>query len=308
MNYIFGSGIVGLVAKKVLQGDWTIVPFRRSRFYSFNPPLADNFIGRDPEIDELIKDLTGSNSLYYYYRAFSVNGQLQKTYDPALCSTWLTKIFGDRVPGQSLPYMATRMIQSIYGVRTNLLYQHLLKESIDTLKAQSALGDVTEVGDHYFIRGGQRYDFDHLISTIPLPALMELAGTKETGLESKTEYYFHVSTPSIDFEGCNQVLVVDPEIKFYKSTNVAKDRYMFFSTEEIPVPGSYFAPIIGTADIIDGTQMVNAIPTGNLPNLDSLSAFGIFCIGSCAQWDPWADVGSNLLRLVRYAKRGYASQ
>ena len=44
MNVIFGAGVVGLIARHVLVGNWQIVPFGRSRFFSFNPPLDDNFM------------------------------------------------------------------------------------------------------------------------------------------------------------------------------------------------------------------------------------------------------------------------
>src|SRR4051794_1923120 len=114
MNYIFGSGVVGLAAKKVLSGDWTVVPFSRSRFYSFNPPLADNFIGRDKDIDEMVADLTGLGSIWLYKRAYSVGGNLVARHDPALCGAWLAKVFGGSVPAHAQLYMSTRMVQSVY--------------------------------------------------------------------------------------------------------------------------------------------------------------------------------------------------
>jgi len=47
MNIILGSGIIGLLAKLILGQDWKIIPFYRSRYFSFNPALDDNFIIRD---------------------------------------------------------------------------------------------------------------------------------------------------------------------------------------------------------------------------------------------------------------------
>ena len=44
MNYILGSGIVGLTARHILGADWQVVPFYKSRFFSSNPPLDDNFL------------------------------------------------------------------------------------------------------------------------------------------------------------------------------------------------------------------------------------------------------------------------
>ena len=47
----------------------------------------------------------------------------------------------------------------------------------------------------------------------------------------------------------------------------------------------------------------NAIPLGAMPQISSLEDNGIFCVGSYAQWDWCSDVGSNILRLLRFAAR-----
>lgn len=317
---IFGSGIVGLVAKKVLSGNWTVVPFGRSRFYSFNPPLADNFISADKGIDQLVRDLSGESRTYTYTRAYSRGGVLVGQHDESACNTWLSKVFSsqgrtglvsglaqdaDLLPGQSLPYMSKRMSFPIYGARVNQVYQRLQNEYMATLKEEATKGQISEIGKNYYVRGGQRHEFDRAISTIPLNALLDLLGMQSGHLTYADEHYVLVKSASIDLEGHNQALVADPILDFYKVTNLAPQHFMFYFLGDVPAPGNYLMPIIGTADILEGTKIAQAIPTGPTPNLDWLDDYGISCVGSLAQHDWCADVGSNFLKLVRLAQNGF---
>lgn len=305
MNVIFGSGIVGLVAKEILAGDWMVVPFGRSRFFSWPIPLDDNFIVRDQGIDELVKHFGGKIVPVFYKRAFSVSGQLITESNEMLCKAWISKIFaGHEIPSQSEPYWRTRLCSPIYDLRTTKLYAALLQKYFAYLADEAKKGEVTEIGDHYFVRGGQRTDFENAISTIPLPALLKLMGVQRN-LKAVQSWYICLDSKTIDLEGCNQAFVVDSILDFYKVVAVAPQRYVFHCVKNIPRPGTYLMPIIQTAEIIDGTSIKDVIPTGEIPNLSDLETRGVYCVGSCAQWDWCADVGSNFLRLVRYAQRGY---
>ncbi len=297
-NVIFGSGIVGMVAKKVLRGNWTIVPFSKSRFYSHFPPLADNFISVDKDIDLLMKDLTGNTDVHFYRKGFSVNGELVTNFDGAVCGALLHKMFGNRIPSQSIPYMKNRMTMPVYRTRANELYLKLQAEHQQELVSEAGLGQVTEIGKHYFVRNGVKQEFDHAICTIPLPVLMGLMGL-ESQLTALPEHFVLVRSSKIDLEGCNQVFVADRELLFYKVVNISKGFYVFCSLVDIPNPGAYLMPIVGLADIVDGTMIDNAVPSGDMPDLGWLVEYGISCVGSYALWDWCADVGSNLLKLVR---------
>ena len=127
-NVIFGSGIVGVLAKAILGPDWTIIPFYRSRFFSFNPALDDNFIIRDDKLDDVIKDLTKTISIqtYVYKRAWSISGQLIPTFNTDICHHWHHKIFGSQNPLQSEAYFSNRMGQFVYDLRVNQLYAKFL--------------------------------------------------------------------------------------------------------------------------------------------------------------------------------------
>lgn len=305
MNIIFGSGIVGLLAKLLLGPSWTVVPFYRSRFFSFNPALDDNFIIHDDDIEPFVKDLTHEikPQTFPYRRAWSIQGHLLETWDASVCRDWLFKVFGTDPPPQSEPYYRDRMTLRVYDIRINEIYRHLVNQFMPDLKVEAEKGQVTEVGDHYFIRNGVRCDFDRAISTIPLDALCKLMNSN-VQLPAKDAHYLHIKTDSLDFEGFNQALVVDQMFSFYKATTIAPGRYMIHCHEDIPNPGVYFMSLLSSFEIIDGTSIERAIPMGLMPNLSAVEQAGITCVGSYAQWDWCADVGSNILRLIRYANRG----
>jgi len=308
-NIIFGSGIVGLLARIILGDSWTVIPFYKSRFFSFNPALDDNFIIADDKIDPFIKDFVPDivPKKFIYSRAWSINGQLVKEWDEALCQAWLFKIFGVNIPPQAEPYMKTRMNLNVYDIRINQWYMNLQQLYLEELKAEAQKGKVTEVGDHYFIRDNVRHDFDNAVNTIPLNVMLELMG-KTLDLPSKNVYYFHIETDSLDFEGMNQAMVVDNIFSFYKVTNVSPRRYLIYANEDIPNPGAYFMPIINNLEILDGTTLEGVIPIGPMPKLNTLEKDGVFSVGSYAQWDWCSDVGSNILRLLNYASRDHKPQ
>jgi len=303
-NVIFGSGIVGLAAKLILGPTWKLVPFYRSRFFTFNPALDDNFIIRDEQTDEFIKDVTSTTQVSLYRRAWSVGGQLVSSWDKGLCTNWAAKIFGLKIPPQTEPYFSNRMDVFVYNVRVNELYKNLMAMNLNELQTESKNGLVTEIGDHYFIRNGIREDFDNAVSTIPLDAMNKLMNVKME-LPSKDIHYYHIQTNSLDFEGHNQVLVVDPMFSFYKASNIAPQRFLFYCHDEIQNPGIYFMSIMRSFDILDGTSVKSGLTMGPPPNLEWYENKGIYCVGSYAQWDWCMDVGSCILRLQRYAQRGF---
>lgn len=302
MNYIFGSGIVGLLARKILGPSYKVVPFYKSRFYSFNPALDDNFIIRDERIDTFISELTSNKSFMLYKRAYSILGDLKRDHNKEYDIAWLTKIFGT-YPSQSEVYMKDRLSFFVYDIRINKLYESLVNEFNEELQQENSLGPVTEVGDHYFIRNKVRYDYDKLVSTVPLDILLKLMGKDASMLRSKPLHYLHVASNELDFEKSNQLLILDDNIDFYKVTNIAPDRYLFYFHKDVEQPGVYLMNFIRSFDIIDGTAIESALPVGERPKLDNLEKADVFCVGSNAQWDWCMDVGSCILRLLKYSNR-----
>ena len=156
MNVIFGSGIVGLLARIILGDSWKIIPFYRSRFFSFNPALDDNFIICDNQLDPFVKDLVEDFALprFVYTRAWSLEGELIKQWDVGICHDWAYKIFGSQIPPQTEPYMMDRMNLFVYDIRLNQLYERLQTTYIAELREEVLKGEVSEIGDHYFVRNG----------------------------------------------------------------------------------------------------------------------------------------------------------
>ena len=293
---ILGSGIVGLLAKEILGSEWTIIPYSRSRFYSFKPALADNFIVRDQRIDDFVLHLGGKPG-FIYNTVYSFNGALHKP-DDMLNSAWLFKVFGDNPPSQAKACMAAKKSHFIYDLKLNVLYQQLQQKYGGELLENSKKGPITELTKNSVVWAGQRVEFDHLISTVPLYALPTLEQTPN--VSAKPLWYFHIETADLDFEGASQVLVVDDMIDFYKASNIAKGRYLFYFLHDAPLPGPYFSKFMKRFEIIDGTMVPNALPTGERPNLKYLEDLNVHCVGMFAEWDPFLDVGSSLIRILKY--------
>ena len=291
-----GSGIVGLLAKEILGDQWTVIPFSRSRFYSFRPALADNFIIRDERIDDLITHFGGKIS-FIYKTLYSVGGSLLSP-DDCVINAWLGKVFGSDIPNQALPCIKSRGDFFIYDIRVNQLYQQLQHKYQQYLIDNSSKGPVTEIGDHYLIWGGNRIDFDQMISTVQLSSLYKLTKIRQR-LQTVQVWYYHVETNGLNFEGANQALVVDDTIDFFKVSNIAENRYLFYFLRDIPIPGPYFMQFMQQFDLIDGTTIPEAIPKGQKPDLTAINKLGIECIGAMAEHDYFMDLGSCLVKLLR---------
>jgi len=305
MKIILGSGLIGLLARFILGPEWKVIPFYRSRFFTYNPALDDNFVIANDEIAPIVKDITGElvPVRYPYKVAWSIQGEIVNAYDEGLCLDWGRKLFGPKIPPQFSRYMQSRMDFRVFGIRANQLYARLLKTYKDDLVEQSKAGDVTKVGDHFIEIGGKRIEFDQCVSTIPLNKLCPLMNA-EVEFSAKDVHYLHVQTEDLNFEGNNQLLVVDEIFDFYKSTNIAKNRYLLYCHNEIPNPGMYLMSFIKKFEILDGSSIAEAIPAGAPPDLKAIENYGIFCVGSYAQWDWCMDISSCMLRLMRYGNRG----
>lgn len=294
-KFILGSGIVGLLAREILGDEWEIVPYGRSRFYSFKPSLADNFIVRDERIDDFITHIGGKIASLYSIK-YSLGGHILP-YSTEVCDLWLGKTFGMESPSRARPYMGARQVFSIYDIRINVLYEQLQNKYKSELHKKHT---VTKIGDHYIIINGERVEFDKIVNTIPLNVLSSTLGINQySNLTSRQVWYYHIKTDELDFEGSNQLLVAD-QYKFYKCSNIAKDRYLFECNEDLQLPGQYFMYFMNKFDLIDGTTMQNAIPCGERPNMEALDKLGVFNVGSYAEWDWCACVGSNILRLLKF--------
>jgi len=296
MNIILGSGLIGLICKEVLGADWKVIPFGKSRLYSFQPSLGDNYIVRDERIDDLATYLGGSPK-HIYTTKYSAVGSLYQNND-VVNDMWASKTFGNPPPPHVSPYLKNRDNIFIYDLKANIVYNKLLNKYETSLKEEAAKGKITEIKDGVIKRGDETIEYDKIVSTVPLSVLDKLMGT-DIKRPSKQVWYYHIATDTLDFEGANQVLVADQQIAFYKVNNIAKNRYLFYCVDDIPTPGPYFMQFMPRLDILDGTTIEDGLPTGDRPNLQHLENKKIYCIGAYAQWDWCMDIGSCMIRLLK---------
>lgn len=303
MKYILGSGIVAMLARDILGPDWTIIPFYKSRFFSFNPSLDDNFIIYNKEVDCFVSDKIGRIQRFPYNRAYSIKGLLYDKHDDGICTDLGTNIFGINSPSHFNAYMRHNLNFDVYDIRVNELYDRYLEKFKPDISKGMAHGKLQKIVNKTLVfEDGKRLDYDNIVSTIPLNTLMDYCGVGH-GLKSKAGHFMHVFTEHLDFEGHNQVLVADSMFSFYKVSNIAKDRYLFYFREEVTNPGQYFMSFLKDFDILDGTSINDYIVYGDMPRLDILENMNIMCVGSYAQWDWCMDVGSCILRLIKYSQR-----
>ncbi len=303
MNYILGSGVVALLAK-LLFPSWKIIPFGKSRFYSFKTPIADNILIRDDELDQFILKYinAGAPILYPYNIGYSINGQLINKYDKLLCDAWVGKAYGNDIPSQAYSYYKFRSNFNVYDLRVTTLYQSLMERFKDDIISGINLGQVSEIKPGAITINNNTLQYDNIISTIPLNILLKLMNSSCT-LTSRHTQVAHIRTTELDLEGNNQVRVVDNTIDFYKVSQIAPDRYLFYFNNELPNPGLYLSTYVQSFDMLDCTTVENYTITGEIPKLDVLEKNNIYCAGSYAQWDDCLDVTSCIKRLLTISRK-----
>jgi hypothetical protein len=296
-KFILGSGIVGMIARMLLGPEWELVPFGRSRFFSYKPSLDDNFIVRDERIDDFIEHLGGKMG-YIHKTRYSLGGELFD-FNAELCTTWASRIYGVDTPPRIVPYMKSRQANMVYDIRLNRLYEQFQNTFGGEIKEALKKGKLENIDtqEKTYVRDGKKHSYDAMISTIPLHKLYEILGIGHD-LELKTVWYYHIKSPDLDFEGSNQLMIVD-DFDFYKVTNIAKGRYLFYCMRETPTPGAYFMNFMRRFELLDGTVADKVLPCGDRPDTGFLEKCGIFPVGSIAEHDAVADVGSNIMRLLR---------
>jgi len=301
-KFILGSGIVALIARDILGPEWKIIPFYRSRFYTFNPSLDDNYIIRNSDIDFYVKTLGSNMSIYNYKKAYSIKGMIYDKHDENICNDWAFKMFGGEPPSHILSYMKHNISFDVYDIRVNQLYSSLQEKYSNEINSGLEYGKLLKISGHTIVCENKTVQYDKIVSTIPLNALCGYSGTA-SNLVAKDAHFIHLHTDHLDFEGNNQLFAVDSFLPFYKVTNVAEKRYMFYFNEPLENPGPFFMSLLRDFDILDGTSVKNYLVTGERPNLDHFEADNIFCVGSYAQWDWCMDVSSCILRIVKYSQR-----
>ena len=298
MNLILGSGLIGLLAREILGPSYKIIPFGKSRFYSFNPSLADNFIKMNKDTIEVVDKLMPSIPRLYK-RPFSLSGQL--LYDKqAVIDLYLDKVHDNSVGVGNLLLDTTFMV---HGVSCNALYSHLLLKYMGEIKdsISEGLSKPTRLAKDYAIFGGHKIAYDNIISTIPLTVLYKLFSLSPL-LDSKTVTIVKINSNNgcFDFEGANQVLIADSMFSFYKVVEINKNQYVFFFHEEVNDYAQYISAFSENQLKVERIlEFKEYIPADDPPDIKFLEDFNIWCVGSYAQWDDFMTVSASIRRIFQ---------
>jgi len=303
-NYILGSGAIGCIAKMILGSSFEWIPFKRSRYYSFDIPYGDNFIVYDKVIDDFMRSMMINCVPIFYKRAFSYQGQLMFQELPILIDPYLYKVYGENVPTIASKLIKTTF--SVYPATVQMLYHQLE----DKFKDNEIAAGVQKFGTMKSVDLDKKviccehgnFEFDKLVYTIPLNAFLRLCGKSVDDLKARAVCYYLLETDSVDLEGAQQALVVDSNVEFFKVVILDKNRYIFWTFNALDNPHMYFGKFLNyRLDIIEAKRIDEAIPIGNPPDLSWLPK-GVVGVGSNATHDDFMDVSSCILRLLRLSK------
>lgn len=307
MKYIIGSGLVGLLARHILGGDWKLIKQGLSRYYTRPPVLADNFIRVHDNVGPIVSQISPmAMAAVQYKRAFSLAGQLMYNENSLTVNPYITKLYGDLVPPTAREHFQTTFW--VYNMSCVELYRRLLDKYKDEILDVKVLGvDIEERLIRGNVRGNiDKLDYDSVVCTVPLNVLYDWAGITGS-LSSKHVCYYHIESDKIDLEGADQCMVCDENYVFFK-VSPADDRYklgnkkdyIFWTFDTVDNPHEYFGMFLGyDLDIKDAFRISDAIPLGRPPKLSVFEDSGIWCVGSNAQWDDFMDISSCIRRLVR---------
>jgi hypothetical protein len=304
MNFILGSGIIGYLACKILGPNWGLIPFKRSRYFTFDIPYSDNYIKHDAEIDDFIKSMYPNNPVLFCKCPFSYQGILMYQELPMCMQPYLNKIYD-----QDIPDLASSLVKTSYTT-----YQATAKELHDRLydemlsrvnNGKNTYGDIIsiDVKQHIIKTTIGSFEYEKIVSTIPLNALNKMCGLYGD-LHARDVCYYSINSTAIDLEGADQAYVADLNINFFKVQKLSKDVYIFWTFDVIEQPFNYFGSILSyKIDIIEARRIEDVIPIGNPPDLKMHEKCSIYCVGSNAQWDDFMDVAACIKRLLRLSKQ-----
>ncbi|MEM3000671.1 MAG: hypothetical protein QXP41_00565 [Candidatus Nitrosocaldus sp.] len=297
-RFILGSGIVGLLARHILGPGWKIIPFGRSRFYSFNPALANNYFIYHEDLNEIMTSLIQDTKPLYYQRAYSYNGELIFSDESFAKLGYIHKVFGEHA--HPAAQLLVRSSSIIYKSTVTSVYDYLMnKYKSEISKSIHEWGNLEKISDHTLKMENGTFEYDYIISTIPLDALYEYVGQYKE-LPYRDVWYYHVETPRLDFEGASEVLVCDAPYDFYRVDRVGRIEYVFHCLKDLGNPYKYLGAFTNNdIKIIAHTSMKKAFPIGVPPSTKDLEDKHIYPVGAHAQWDVFMDISSCIKRLIK---------
>lgn len=295
---ILGSGLVGMIAREILGADWTIIPHGMSRYYSYSPPLADNYI----QVSDAVREIMRTPRTKVVRRAFSIGEHLHWIPHQWVLDLWTEKVYGE--PHEYFHRLFGTELE-VFEMGCDSLYRTLLARHTDEVRTNNQrYGEVCSIGGGEIRTStGVVVPYSRIVSTIPLDVLIRAIEKDMMPLEASDMWIYMVATDQLDFEGADEVFVTDKIFDFYKVSVLGPSNYLFFCNAEIRDPVAYFGAFTNNrlqVPMERRTQVHNAIPRGQVPNLKWLeNEFSIRCIGSNAEWDDMVDIGSCIGRILK---------
>lgn len=300
---ILGSGLVGRIAKDILP-DRRFIPFGRSQFYGWDYPLAEDHISVHDSADEYIKRYRSSIEIVLrtreFKRPFSVAGQLIYSANiPNLTIIpYLMKTYGEATDLKQ-KLVSNTMFPIYEGITCNAIYKKLddsLKETILTDSAEFGKLESIDHKNHIIKTDKKSFEYDSIISTIPLDSLLSYLGFANDMCEHRSVYIYLIQTSALDFEGADQLLVVENDIDFYNVSEVGMNMYMFKSFRELNE--EFLKMFIPKFNIISKTKVDKYVPLGSV-DLRMMEDYNIDLVGSLARWDDFYDIGASIHHLMK---------
>lgn len=296
MKYILGGGLIGLIARDILGPSYKLIPMGRSLYYSWNPPLADNHIIKGEDIDEYIAQY--ATIPLYIKHAFTLGGHL--TNDMTLLPDWLNKMHDNKPQPHCEIYYKSHLEYWAMG-DCHKIYKSLQSKYKNEIADGISNGNAKAIDwrNHIIKTDKQSFQYDNLLSTIPLDALIAMAGIN-VHLSACDTWYYHVETPYLGFEGNYGVLVVDKSLPdIFKAIKISDNNYIFMANRQLKLPGAFFHLFIKDFRLIAETSVPRSIPCGLIQEITEFTDGGIKTIGSTASWDSCQDVGTCIKRLLK---------
>lgn len=296
-KYILGSGISGLLARDILGDDYTLIPVGKSRFYSFSPALDTNYVVVDKYIEEYMNKY--AHIPLFRRFAYSIAGEL--TFNNKIClNELLSKIYDQHIPDHMYDYMSNRSDVCTIGNCLDIYNELSIKYRDEIMANNSLYGGIKSICDGVIVTDNVSIEYDLIINSLPLPVLFKLVGIDVDPIGCDI-HYTHIRTSNLDFEGADEVFVVDDSIDFFKVVKIDKYNYIFMSKSHIEHPGQYFMNFMESFELVAETKVERAICCGNIPDHTSLNDnFNIFSFSRHSVWDDCIDVGSCIKRLLKF--------
>jgi len=285
----------------MLGSKYKIIPFKKSRYYSFEVPTADIDIKCTEETKALLEDLNIKSLGLYFPTAISLSGELI-FHKEAWIKSVISKIYGDD------PHPLASHLLCADGsafLAAKVLYDVLLDRYGDEIKPTTVApidGDSRPaIKDGYIVINNKPVAYDSIVSTIPLNALIGLCGLS-ANLESSNYHLFLVATNHFNLEGAQRVFIGDEQIPFWKVNVIGNRIFQFFANEPVIEAEILFSRMTKERyQILGETNIKEAFPLGAPPVgiLSQLEKDNITCIGSNARWDYFYDIAASIKKLSK---------